>query len=173
MKQRRGFTLVELSLALAVGLILSSLVLALANQQFAFLRIFNTQRFLVEEAPMIGLYVGRIAGKADGFRLHASVDDALSQRDARLEDSPVMLMNFRQPDGTERKALLAFETRDDRSQLNYYMVPESPSPLLGEPQWSVSKNVAGVSFSIERGVLRMELTGPAGEKITYSGTMQQ
>jgi hypothetical protein len=30
-----------------------------------------------------------------------------------------------------------------------------------------------VEFVMEQGVLRMTLTGPAGERITFSGTMQQ
>jgi hypothetical protein len=45
--------------------------------------------------------------------------------------------------------------------------------VLGAPQWFVSKRPSNVSFTMDQGVLRMTLTGPAGEQITYSGTMQQ
>jgi hypothetical protein len=45
--------------------------------------------------------------------------------------------------------------------------------MLGAPQWAVSNKPAKVEFIMDQGVMRMILTGPAGEQITYSGTMQQ
>ena len=51
------------------------------------------------------------------------------------------------------------------------MVPVSG--VLGAPQWFITKKPSNVAFAMEQGVLRMTLTGPAGEQITYSGTMQQ
>jgi hypothetical protein len=45
--------------------------------------------------------------------------------------------------------------------------------VLGTPQWHISKQPTNVSFALQSGVLRMTLTGPNGEQITYSGTMQQ
>jgi hypothetical protein len=44
--------------------------------------------------------------------------------------------------------------------------------VLGNPQWSVTNKPDDVVFTMQQGVLRMTLTGPAGEEITYSGTMQ-
>ena len=41
------------------------------------------------------------------------------------------------------------------------------------PQWAVTKAPSNVAFAMSEGVLRMTLTGPNGEQITYSGTMQQ
>jgi hypothetical protein len=45
--------------------------------------------------------------------------------------------------------------------------------VLDTPQWFVTKKPANVQFSMQEGVLRMTLTGPAGEQITYSGVMQK
>ena len=170
---RKGMTLVELTLAMGVGMAIAAIVLMLVNQQIAFLRILNAQSFLSEEAPMIGLYVGKMAGKADRFRLHDNIDDALSGERPRLTASPVMLMSFRQPDGTSRSAILAFEELDGREELNYYLVPEGASPSLGDRQWSVTRKASDVSFFVTEGILRMQLTGPGDERLTYSGTMQQ
>lgn len=170
---RKGMTLVELTLAMGVGMAIAAIVLLLVNQQIAFLRILGAQSFLSEEAPMIGLYVGKMAGKADRFRLHDNISDALAGRNPRLTASPVMLMNFRQPDGTTRSAILAFEKKDGRDELNYYLVPESASPTLGTRQWSITRKAANVSFFVTDGILRMQLTGPGQERLTYSGTMQQ
>lgn len=168
---RRGFTLIELSVALVMGLLTGSMVLAVFNQQLAFLKIYQTQNFLTEEAPVISMHVSRLVGKADRFRLHDSVGDALTGANPRLTSSPVVVLNFRQPDGSMRATLLAFEDRGTGPALYYYVVPTNG--MLGDPQWAITNKPANVEFVMEQGVLRMILTGPAGEQITYSGTMQQ
>jgi len=169
--RRRAFTLVELSIAIMVGMATASMTLALFNQQLAFLKIYQAQSFLTEEAPVISVYISRLVGKADRFRLHDNVADALANVRSRTSPSPVVVLNFRQPDGTLRATLLSFENRGSGLALYYYVVPVSG--VLGAPQWAVTKKPSSVLFSLEEGVLRMALTGPAGEKITYSGTMQQ
>jgi len=169
--KRRGLTLVELTLAMGLGLIIATMLLALFNQQMAFLRIFGAQNFLNEEAPLVSMHVSRLIGKSDRYRLHDDINDALSNNNPRLQDAPVLLMNFRQPDGSMRASILAFETRDDRLALYYHLVPEVGT--LPEPEWFVTDRVTDVRFSIEEGILRMRLTGQGGEQITYSGTMQQ
>jgi hypothetical protein len=166
-KKRRGFTLIELSVAITMGMAISGMLMAMFNQQLAFLRIFQAQSFLTEEAPMISVYVNRLVGKADRFRLHDNVADALAGVRIRTTASPVAVLNFRQPDGTLRATILSFEN----NALYYYVVPVSG--VLGTPQWAVTKKPTSVLFSMEQGVLRMVLTGPAGEQITYSGVMQQ
>lgn len=156
---------------MSVGATVAAMVLVMFNQQLAFLRIFRIQSFLNEEAPVISMHVSRIIGQADRFRLHDSVDDALANRNSRMSDSPVLVMNFQQPDGTIRASMLAFETRGGRRALYYHLVPQA-GPLQ-EPEWFVTERAADVRFSIEQGVLRMRLTGDNGEQITYSGTMQR
>ena len=176
---RRGLTLVEMTIAMLLGLLLAVMMLAVVNQQLAFLTIFRAQSFISEDAPFIGMHVGRLAGKADRFRLHASISDALSGTSPTLDASPVMMMKFRQPDGTTGSGILAFETVNGEGRLNYYVVPASG--VLGTAQWYITKRVrvdparyTKVSnFTVEQGVLRMTLVGPAAEEITYSGTMQQ
>ena len=168
---RRGFTLIELSLVIMMGMLTSAMVLALFNQQLAFLKIYQAQSFLTEEAPVISLQVGRLLGKAVRFRLHDTVADALAGTNTRQTASPVLVLNFRQLDGTMRASILSFENRGNGPALYYYVVPTSG--VIGTPQWYVTKKPANVAFSMEQGVLRMTLTGPAGEQITYSGTMQQ
>lgn len=167
----RGFTLVELAIAIMMGLATGTMVLALFNQQLAFLKIFKAQNFLTEEAPIISTYVSRLVGKADRFRLHDSVADALSGTNPRLTESPVVVLNFRQPDGTMRATILAFENKGSGLALYYYVVPVSG--VLGAPLWAVTKAPSKVAFRMDEGVLRMILTGPNLEEIIYSGTMQQ
>lgn len=164
-------TLFELSIAVMMGMAIGAMTLTLFNQQLAFLRIFRIQNFLTEEAPVISMYVSRLVGKADRFRLHDNVADALSGARPRLTASPVVVLNFRQPDGTMRATILSYENRGVGNALYYYVVPVSG--VLGAPQWFVTRAPQNVTFGMQNGVLRMALTGPNNESITYSGTMLQ
>lgn len=174
---RRGFTLIELTIAMVMGIATGGMVIALFNQQLAFLRIYQTQNFLTDEAPVISMYVSKLVGNADRFRLHDSVADALAGRNPRLTASPVVVLYYRQPDGyrqldgTPRKAILSFEDRGAGRALYHYVVPTNN--VLGAPEWYVTNKPANVEFAMQEGVLRMTLIGPAGEQITYSGTMQK
>ncbi len=87
---RGGFTLIELSVAMVMGLAIGAMVLTLFNQQLAFLRIYKAQNFLTEEAPVISMYVSKLVGKADRFRLHDSLNDALSGVNPRLTSSLIL-----------------------------------------------------------------------------------
>lgn len=169
LRLRRGFTLLELTLVMVSGIIAGSMMLSLFNQQITFLQMYRTQNFLIEEAPIISTYTSRIISRADRFRLHESLEDALAGRNA-LTEGPVAVLNFRQPDGSMRASIFSFEDRGDGPQLYYFIVPEVGP--LGEPEWTVTNAAENVLFVIEDGVLRMTLTGPAGEEITYSGSMQ-
>lgn len=171
-RMRRGFTLIELSLTMVTGAMAGAMMLALFNQQVAFLRIYRAQNFLTEEAPIISAYVSRIIGGADRYRLHDSLTDALAGLNPRIGPSPVAVFNYRQPDGSMLATILSFEDRGEGkgNQLYYYIVPEVGP--LEEPEWSVTSQPSNVEFVVNEGILRMILTGPAGEQITYSGSMQ-
>lgn len=166
---KRGFTLLELTIAMLVGLTVSAMLMAMLNQQIAFLRIFRAQSFLNEEAPIVSHHVSKLLQNAERFRLHASLEDALAGKDPRLTDSPVVVLNFRQPDGTVRAGILSFEDLGDGEALYYYVVPESG--VLGDPEWAITNKPTNVSFFVESGIIRTRLTGPAGEVITFSGAM--
>lgn len=168
-KPRKGYTLIELSVAIGFGLVVSAMVLSMVNQQFAFLRIYQSQSFLMEEAPLISTHMNRLIGQADRFRLHMTKDDALAGVNPVMSDAPVLVLNFQQPDGTAKAAMLAFDK--DRKALYYYLVPTAGA--LADPQWAITRKAADVKFSIENGVLRIRLTGPSNEQVTYSGVMQQ
>lgn len=166
---KRGFTLVELSIGILVGLLVGAMTLTMLNQQLTFLKIFRAQSFLNEEAPIISHHVSKLFINAERFRLHASLEDAISGDDPQLTDSPVVVLNFRQPDGTLRAGILSFEDRGDGDALYYYVVPLTG--VLGDPEWAITTRPTNVSFFVESGIIRTRLTGPAGEVITFSGAM--
>lgn len=169
-KIRRGFTILELTVTMMVGMTIGATILAMLNQQVAFLKIFRAQSFLNEEAPIISNHISKLLLNAERFRLHASVEDALSGANPRLTDSPVCVLNFRQPDGSVRAGILSFENRGQGNALYYYFVPVSG--VLSSPQWAVTSKPTNVTFFVEAGIIRTRLTGPAGEELTFSGAMQ-
>jgi hypothetical protein len=170
-KSRRGYTLIELAVAIACGLMAASLLMALVNQQFTFLRMYATQNFLIREAPLISTHMNRLIGQAERFRLHNSVDDALDGTNPVMTNASVLVLNFQQPDGTTQAAMLAFQNLGTGNALYYYLVPASG--VLPAPEWAITREASNVSFSVVSGVLGVTLTGPNNEQITYSGVMQQ
>lgn len=168
---RRGYTLIEITLVLMVGLVIGTMLMTLANQQFAFLKIFRSQNFLTEEAPIISNNLARIVGQADRFRIHNSVNDALNGVNPVMSGGTAVLLYFRQPDGTMLKGIISYENKGSGKALYYYTIPATG--VLSTPDWTISKRPTNVTFSIDQGILRTTLTGPSNEQIVYSGTMQQ
>lgn len=168
-KIKRGFTLIELTIAIMIGLFVGVMLMTMLNQQITFLKIFRAQSFLNEEVPIISNHISKLMLNAERFRLHATLEEAIDGEEPQLTDSPVVVLNFRQPDGTMRAGILSFEDRGDGNALYYYVVPLSG--VLGEPEWAITNKPTNVTFFVESGIIRTRLTGPAGEVITFSGAM--
>lgn len=166
----RAFTLLELTVVMLIGMMTGAMMLSIFNQQVAFLQIYRVQSFLTEEAPIVSTYLSRLISKADRFRLHDSVSDALAGTNPRTSSAPVCLLNFTESDGTVRAAILAFEDLGEGRALYYYVVPQSGA--LADPEWAVTKKLTNIEFFMDQGILRARLTGPQGEQIIYSGAMQ-
>lgn len=162
--------MVELSLAITVGMMVAAISLMLFNQQMAFMRIFRAQDFLVREAPLISNYVVRVIGSAEGYQLFTDMNSLRNGEGAVLEDAKVLVLRFTESDGTEKASILSFEDPGTGPGLYYRLIPSSG--VVGDPDWAVTKEPADVDFSVERGVLRMTLSGPNGEELVYSGTQQ-
>jgi prepilin-type N-terminal cleavage/methylation domain-containing protein len=168
---KRGYTLIELTAAMAIGLAVAAMTLSLAMQQFSFLRIFRAQEFLTYEAPVINNFVVKLISQADGFRIHESVSDGELGISPVLEDGSVLVLIHKQPDGGVRESALAYtDPGGAGAGLYYYFVAADGS--FGAPQWAVSTKPTEVIFFVQEGILRMRLTGPNGEELTYSGANQ-
>jgi len=171
----RGYTLIELTLAMAVGVIISAIIMSMVNQQLAFLRIFRAQSFLVTEAPMLNNYIAKIVGNADSYRLYASVDDLKAGRQT-LTEAPVIMLRFKEPNGTFRTSVLSFETPtspEGSGPALYHRMLSTTNELQDiKESWALSKKPADVRFSIDTGILRVKIKGPNREQIIYSGASQ-
>jgi type II secretory pathway component PulJ len=167
---RRGYTLVELTLAMSVGMMVAAISLMLFNQQMNFLRIFRAQDFLVREAPLISNYVVRVIGSAEGYQLYRNMSSLQAGEGAVLEDAKVLVLRFMEADGTEKASILSFEDPGTGPGLYYRLIPASG--VVGSPDWAITKEPTDVRFAVEEGILRMRLSGPNGEELVYSGTQQ-
>jgi prepilin-type N-terminal cleavage/methylation domain-containing protein len=169
-RKRGGYTLLELSVAMAVGVLIAGMSLMLFSQQMAFLRIFRAQDFLTREAPLINNYVVRMIGGAEGYALYRDIASLGNGDGAVLEDAAVLVLRYKLAEGGERVSILSFEDPGSGSGLYYRVVPEAGG--IGQPDIALSKQPAEVRFAVEQGILRMYLTGPNGEELVYSGTQQ-
>lgn len=168
-KKSSGMTLVELSMAMLLGLMVCGMLMTLFNQQLMFLRIMNAQNFLIDEAPVINSNVSRIISQAERFRLHNSLADAVADINPVAPGSlaSVVALQFRQPDGEVQVTYLEFNNTE--KALYYYANGQTNA----KPDWAVTKQAQNVEFFLDAGVLRMRLTGKNNEQITYAGAMQR
>jgi len=170
-RRRRGFTLAELATAIGLALAIAVMMMTLLQQQVTFQGILKAQGFLVDDAPQINNTITQILSRADAYRIHENLSDAVAGANAVTEDGKVLVLGFLNPDGSEDFGIVSFETNEGRDELAYYNLdPSTPFTKAGNPDWLISRRVENAEFFIENGVFRMELTGPAGEIITYSGT---
>ena len=171
--KRRGYTLVELTLAMLIGMMIAGITLMLFNQQMAFVRIFNAQDFLTREAPLINNYVVKVLGGADGFRLYTDMSSLRTGGSPVLSNAKVLVLRFRESDGTMGTSMISWE--DPGSGLGqglYYRLIPTSGTIPTAPDWALSKRPAEVTFAVEQGLLRMRISGPNGEELVYSGTEQ-
>ena len=168
---RRGFTLPELATAIGLALAIAAIMMTLLQQQVTFHRIVKTQGFLVDDAPQINNTITQILSRADAYRIHSNLSDAVAGTNAITAEGKVLVLGFLNPDGSEDFGIISFESDNGTDALAYYnMDPAIPFTKAGNPDWLISRRVDNAEFFIQDGVFRMQLTGPAGEIVTYSGT---
>lgn len=167
----RGTTLIELTIAIMAALLIAAASLAMLSQQLSFTRMVRDQNFLLEECPMINNLLSRTLGRIDSYRIYTDLASAQAGGASVLADGKSLLLVFR--DGMNRlqySIIAAEEQPDGRVRLGYYSLATTTWPTV--PDWVVSEKADDVVFLVENGVLRIRLTGPNGEQITYSGHTQ-
>ena len=171
-KKKKGFTLIELSMAMGLGITVAGIIMALMQHQIAFLRVARAQNFLVEEAPHINNAVTKLMGHADAYRIHTTFSTALTGTGAVTANGTLLVLGFKDPETNNLNfGILSFENTGTDTYLAYYNVEQfGAPPTEGSPDWIISHQVTDANFFVENGVFRMTLTGPNGENITYSGT---
>ena len=171
--KRRGFTLIEMTLTITVGLMVAGMSLTLFNSQLAAYQILNTQNFLISEAPQINNTLNRIVSRANFFRMYASLGDATSGQNAVVTGGTVLALKFEDPSNAAASSFGVIAYDETANDLNYYHVSSMAELAIASPKWSITTQLSGAVFYVENGVLRIKLTGPNGEEIVYSATTQR
>lgn len=168
---KKGFTLPELATAMGLALAIAAIMMTLLQQQVTFHGIIKAQGFLVDDAPQVNNTITQILSRADAYRIHENLSDAVAGANAVTTGGKVLVLGYLNPDGSQDFGIISFETNGGEDELAYYtMDPALPFTKAGTPDWLISRRVDNANFFIQDGVFRMALTGPAGETITYSGT---
>lgn len=160
-----GFTLLEMSSAMAVLLILSTALLAMMQQHVLLMQLCQRQAFLTSEAPKIGNLLTRILNGADHYFVYASKDAALGTGAPILGSGAAVKLFFKSAAQTTETRVLAVEAGSSGAALKLY----TPQGNGAATSWTVSGKIASAEFLSADGILGVTLHGPNGEQITYSG----
>ncbi|NWK54423.1 type II secretion system protein [Verrucomicrobiaceae bacterium N1E253] len=174
-----GFTLIELTIAMIVGLMIIMVTLSLFTQQTRAFDILKKQNFMIREAPQINNLLNSIVSRADAIQMYPTTADAISGTNAATTNATVLALKFQGvsvESGTtaisESYGVVAYDTATQ--VLNYYGNLTTLADLdPSTPSWAVSTQLKNATFSVENGVLRIQLTGPHDGVITYSTTPLQ
>jgi len=170
---RRGFTIIELTVILSVGMMIAIMSLTLFNQQLASYKILKAQNFLVNEAPQISSTLNRIISRANFFQMYTSLDNATTGANSVIADGKVLALKFEDPSDSTNSSFGVIAYDSPTKTLGYYHVASMPGLAVATPEWKISGQVSDAVFYVENGVLRIKLTGPNGEEIIYSATTQR
>ncbi|MDG1358779.1 MAG: hypothetical protein P8P36_11360 [Akkermansiaceae bacterium] len=172
-RNKRGLTLVEMTVIILVGLMVATISLTLFNSQLASYKILKTQNFLISEAPQINNSLNRIIPRANFFRMYSNLADAKAGTNAVITDGKVIALKFQDPadPADSSYGVIAFDATEN--DLDYYHLNSMAELAVASSEWSISTQLENVVFSVESGVLRTKLSGPNGEEITYSSTTQR
>ena len=165
-----AFTLMEMTVAIALSLMVAGAGLALLNQNVVFLRMMQSFEFLRTEAPQINSLINQRVMRASSYRIYRNKQDALVGERAVNKDGKALRLLFRNPDGTGVQSVFAFETVNGQSQLNFYH--NEGSGWTPTPDWSVTRSASDIVFADDSGILLMTINGPASEEITYAATTE-
>lgn len=147
-RSKNGFTLIELTVAMMVGLMTASVALTLFNQQMAFFGVIRDQQFMIREAPVINSMLNTLISKASAL----NVD----------ETNKTLTLTYINPkDNSISTATIVF----NNGTLSYQNT--------GGSTWDLTTKLDptnGIAYTVQDGILKIKLTGPNGGEINYSTT---
>ena len=165
-----GSTLLEMAVTMMAALAIASASMAILSQQINFTRMMRTQSFLLEEAPMIDSLMAPMLGRVDSYRIYGDVAGAKGGGPGVTSGGRALLLAFRGATGSYAYGIISGETQTDgTTTIGYYY---NNGAWGNQPDWVLSTRAAGVEFFVQDGVLRVRLSGPAGEQVTFSGHTQ-
>ncbi len=160
-----GFTLMELSTAMGLMLILGSSLVAMLQQHVTFMNLAQRQSFLASEAPKIGNLVGRIFSQADHYLVYETHDAAVAGAVPVLAGGRAVRLFFRAADQSTEIRIISAQAIAGGVDLRFHHTLADGS----QTSWSISDRLSDATFAANQGILTVSLFGPNGEQITYGG----
>ncbi len=164
----KAFTLVEMSMVMAMLLMLSAALVMMLQSHVNFMRIIGSYTFLRDDAPQVNNMLTGIFGKADSYRIYSSIGNAQNNTGAVNNGGTAVRLRFRNPNGTFEEGIVAFGTADGVAGLHFYNY--NGVAWSATPDWTISRQAVAVTFADNSGILLVTLTGPNGSAVTYGGT---
>lgn len=168
----RGFTLIEMTLAMAMTLGIGMAVLGMLQQQISFSSALARFQFLREDAPQINTLMANLINRADSYRIYANRANAATGTSAVRTDGRALRLRLREPDGSSAHAIISFEEFNGRDRLTFFYRANGQADWPATPSWVISSRPTLVNFANDTGILLITMTGPSGEQITYAGNPQ-
>lgn len=166
--RQRGFTLIEVSAAFMMMMILSGTIVTLLSQHVFFMQMYNNASFLSEEAPRINALVSSIVNQADSYFIFSNLTDAQNLGGATPVTSggTAVRLTFRNPSGETDESILSYAG----GTLNYHY--KRLGVWSTTPDWVVTSQPKSATFSNDLGLLLIRLVGPEDEVIEFVGTSE-
>jgi hypothetical protein len=163
--RQSGFTLVEMSAAMAVLMGLSCALVAMMQQHVSFLQLCQQQVFLTSEAPKIGNLLNRILNSVDHYFVYATKEEALGGGQPTLSQGAAVKLFFKTATQTTETRVLSVDPTPTGAALRFH------NPAINSPEtsWTVSSKIRSASFVCDEGILSLLLIGPNSEQVTYYG----
>ncbi|MFK5922237.1 MAG: hypothetical protein QM496_08665 [Verrucomicrobiota bacterium] len=162
-----AFTLVEISMVMAMLMLLAAALIMMLQSHVTFMRILQSYTFLRDDAPQVNNMLTGIFGKANSYRIYSSVGNAKANTGSINVDGKAVRLSFRSPDGSYDEGIVAFEVVAGEAKLNFYSFDGAWNVT---PNWTITQQASTVTFADDTGILLVTLTGPNGEQVTYGGT---
>ncbi|MGJ8673210.1 prepilin-type N-terminal cleavage/methylation domain-containing protein [Rubritalea sp.] len=180
-KSKKGYTLIELSVVMVLVVLIASTLTTMLNQQLQFLKWWNTQKFIAEDAPLVNNMVVRLFSQADAFRVcndHAAalagtgLTVTVDGLGANVYQGSAIIVGFSQSDGGDKRyGIISYNAV---SQIIEYSIVTNIGGVLtiaAGDRWTMASNVASAVFSVQgSGIMQLTLTGPYGGQITYAAS---
>lgn len=163
--RRIGFTLLEMSTAMGLMVMLSSALVVMLQQHLTFLGLAQKQSFLAEEAPKIGNILGRIFQQADHFFIYSNLQSAQGGGAPVLTGGGAVRLFFKGAMQAMEERIIATETDTSGVALRFHAKHADGTTS----SWLVCQGLQGAVFRADEGILTVTLTGPNNEEISYCG----
>ncbi|MAS95809.1 MAG: hypothetical protein CMO55_21610 [Verrucomicrobiales bacterium] len=163
--RRKAFTVLEMTMAMALAMGIAATVIGLLQQQVSFTSILTKFSFLRDDAPQVNTLLSSIVSRADTYRLFGSYQNAKSLSNPVRSNATTLWLRFRNPDGSIDNGAVVFENEE----LNFYYKNHNTANWPSSPSWTISSKPTSVVFANTSGVLEITMRGPTGEEITYAG----